>query len=1145
MSPQSYFIDVAQYSLTQDTIADFTIPAKKVNIHIQDSVNNAISNVAIKTQPADTNVNNNLSIGAGITNASGQSSYGSNGIMPTTDSSGNTTIWLFPNDPNIRTYSIVATPPNGSSFGSATISNVTVTDTTYETFTLPQSITLSGHVYDSSGNPLSNQVVDLFDANGTQHRATTDTTGVYSLQVTSGTFENLEIFPNSENTLLSNVPEHYFLNVNSYSLTQNTVLDFTLPAKKVTVHVQDALGNTIPNAQIKTLPSDNFVNNNLTISSNISNAQGVSSNGYNNEPAPTTDASGNAVMWLFPNDPNIQKYSIIATPPTGSVYGSATISNLTITTDTTETIILPQSITLSGHVYDYLGNSISNQIVDLFDSNGIQHRTTTDSSGLYSLSILSGNYELEIFPNNPNIMINNVPESYFLHVGQYSLTQNTIEDFTIPVKKVSVHIQDTFGVGIGNIQIKTLPADTNMNNVLSIGTGISNASGQSSYGGSYPSPITDASGNAVLWLIPNDPSVKTYSIVATPSSGSIYSQFTINNITVSDNQTELISLQYSHNPPVTTANLITQHSDGTYSDPTTVTLSATAVSGYTIANTYYTVDGGVQQTYTAPFTVSGTGNHTLTYWSVDNSGVQETHNTKTFTIHTNQPPYVNSLNGAAINAGATYTENGSFTDADSTSWTATVDYGEGAGPIFLSLNSDKTFSLSHQYNTAGTYTVTIVVTDNQGATGTTMTSVTVNAQPQITGLTNTSINYQDDFMENGTFTDTDSTSWTGTVDYGAGAGQQTLSLSSNHNFTLAYLYPAAGVYIVTVKITDNQGAVGTASVTVAVNAPPHINQLTSATISEGQTYITTGSFADTDSTSWTATVNYGDGTGSQGLNLNADRTFSLSHLYQEEGTYTVTVSITDNQGAIGTGNATVTVNNAPFTVGTISASINPVQVNTPTSASASFTDPGVLDTHTASWNWGDGTTTTGTVTENNGSGSVSNSHTYTTAGVYPITLTVTDDDGVSQTSVFQYLSVYNPTAQGLFSAGQHFTSPAGAYLQNPSLTGTVRFGLSYKYQGTMPVGTRQFSMDFTQANLQFNATTVNSLVIANGTGTLTGTGTINGAGTYNFLVTGNEQNTTIRIQITDASGNVIYDTQPGTAGNATPTTSVTGNVLAH
>ena len=242
---------------------------------------------------------------------------------------------------------------------------------------------------------------------------------------------------------------------------------------------------------------------------------------------------------------------------------------------------------------------------------------------------------------------------------------------------------------------------------------------------------------------------------------------------------------------------------------------------------------------------------------------------------------------------------------------------------------------------------------------------------------------------------------------------------------------------------------------------------------------------------------------------------------------------------------TVTANNPP-TVNSITVSPNPVQVNTAITVSASFTDADVSDTHTATANWGD-TTTSCTVTETNGSGSVScpRSSGYSAANVYPVSVTVSDGSA-SGTSPVEYASVYNPTAQGLFSGAHKFTSPAGAYAQNTSLTGDVTFGLSYKYQGTIPVGDKQFTMNFKNANLLFNATTVSTLVISNSMATLTGSGTINGSGNYNFLVTG-VNGGDIRIQITDPSNNnsVIYDTQPGAATTATPTTSVTGNIIVH
>ena len=150
------------------------------------------------------------------------------------------------------------------------------------------------------------------------------------------------------------------------------------------------------------------------------------------------------------------------------------------------------------------------------------------------------------------------------------------------------------------------------------------------------------------------------------------------------------------------------------------------------------------------------------------------------------------------------------------------------------------------------------------------------------------------------------------------------------------------------------------------NTSPVVQALPNATIAEGSAYTASGSFTDTGASNWTATVDYGDGSGVQSLPLSG-ASFTLNHTYAEEGSYTVTVTVTDNFGSTGTGTATVTVTNTPFTVSAITAPMTPTPVNTSISVSATFTDPGVLDTHTAVWTWGDGTTSPGAVTETNGS----------------------------------------------------------------------------------------------------------------------------------------------------------------------------------
>ena len=111
----------------------------------------------------------------------------------------------------------------------------------------------------------------------------------------------------------------------------------------------------------------------------------------------------------------------------------------------------------------------------------------------------------------------------------------------------------------------------------------------------------------------------------------------------------------------------------------------------------------------------------------------------------------------------------------------------------------------------------------------------------------------------------------------------------------------------TVTVDDGTAA-GTDTVLVmvnAVNATPVVNAGADATIDEGGTFTSSGSFTDPDTDTWTATVDYGDGSGVEWLPL-AGKTFSLSHTYTSRAgsPYTVTV---DDGTAAGTDTVLVTV----------------------------------------------------------------------------------------------------------------------------------------------------------------------------------------------------------------------------------------------
>src|SRR5205085_2208320 len=86
-------------------------------------------------------------------------------------------------------------------------------------------------------------------------------------------------------------------------------------------------------------------------------------------------------------------------------------------------------------------------------------------------------------------------------------------------------------------------------------------------------------------------------------------------------------------PPTTSASYKnadnSSYTSGTWTHQNvTVTLSASDNAGGSgVANTFYKIDGGTQQTYSTPFTITTEADHTVTYWSVDNANNTEANHT--------------------------------------------------------------------------------------------------------------------------------------------------------------------------------------------------------------------------------------------------------------------------------------------------------------------------------------------------------------------------------------------------------------------------------------------------------------------------------------------------------------------------------------
>ncbi len=187
----------------------------------------------------------------------------------------------------------------------------------------------------------------------------------------------------------------------------------------------------------------------------------------------------------------------------------------------------------------------------------------------------------------------------------------------------------------------------------------------------------------------------------------------------------------------------------------------------------------------------------------------------------------------------------------------------------------------------------------------TITVSSVNDVPIVDAGPNAAVNENDVFSSSGLFDDPDPDTWSVTADYGEGAGEEPLAVVGK-SFALDHVYADDGQYSVLVRVTDSAGFSGEDHLIVTVeNVPPEVDAGADQSVEKDQEVFFAGSFTDPGSLdTHTIEWSFGDGDAATG-------SLTPRHTYTDSGVFEVVLTVTDDDGGVGTDRMTVEVTAPP------------------------------------------------------------------------------------------------------------------------------------------------------------------------------------------------------------------------------------------
>jgi gliding motility-associated-like protein len=365
-------------------------------------------------------------------------------------------------------------------------------------------------------------------------------------------------------------------------------------------------------------------------------------------------------------------------------------------------------------------------------------------------------------------------------------------------------------------------------------------------------------------------------------------------------------------------------------------------------------------TYTAP------GSYTATLTVANTPGCT---NTTTQTVTVNPAPVVNfSSTTVCFNNPTAFTDNST---GGATQWA--WNFGDG--------NTSTVQSPSHTYNASGTYNVSFIVTNNFGCIDSIKANALINPLPVANFSAPTvCIGNQTCFHDSSTISSGSITGW-GWNFADAASGPNNISTLQNP----CHVFTNAATYSVLLTVTSNNGCQNLTNLNVLVNPIPTASFTATNVCQNIPTVFTNNSSAFATQWNWS----FGDG--------NVSTLKNPTHTYPSYGNY-ISALIVSSGGCVDTTAVTLTVYPLPV--------VNFSSVAICKGDTTIFSDPSFIPSGnitTWNWNFGDG----------NSSTLQNPTHLYASDGTYPVTLTLTSNQGC--TNSLQQAAIVRPLPQPSFS----------------------------------------------------------------------------------------------------------------------------------